>query len=253
MDNANVIKLKSFFENNRKIALGFSGGADSAYLLWAGVHYGADIKPYFVKSSFQPCFELEDAKRLCRELNIELSVIDVDILKIDDVVENTPKRCYFCKKLIFYELRMRALRDGYTVVIDGTNASDDCDDRPGMRAISELGVLSPLRICGITKDELKSLSREAGIFTWDKPSYSCLATRITAGEKISADKLRRIEEGEKILFSMGFSDFRLRLSDNRTKLQITEAQSEKAKSMLCEIKEKLMPYFQEVILDTKYR
>lgn len=247
------MELKEFFELNNKAALGFSGGADSAYLLWAGVHYGADIKPYYVKSAFQPEFELADAKKLCAELGLGLEIIDLDVLALPEIALNLPERCYYCKRAIFSALRERAAADRYGVIIDGTNASDSYDDRPGMRAIRELGVLSPLRDCGITKQKLRELSREAGVFTWNKPSYSCLATRIAQGEEITGEKLSVIEAGETFLFQAGFSDFRLRLNNGKAKLQVKAEQAEKAKKMLPEIKSELSEFFSEVTLDTEYR
>ena len=109
-------------------------------------------------------------------------------------------------------------------MIDGTNASDDAADRPGMRALEELSVRSPLRECGLTKGEVRRLSKEAGLFTWDKPAYACLATRIPAGEEITREKLQKTEAAESLLFSLGFSDFRVRLLGGRAMIQLPEGQ-----------------------------
>ena len=135
--------LSQFFQRCPKAALGFSGGVDSAYLLYAAVENGAQVQPYFVKTAFQPQFELEDARRLCAQLGVELSVLDLDILNVPQVAENPADRCYFCKKALFGRLKEQAQQDGYTVLMDGTNASDDAGDRPGMRALGELSVRSP--------------------------------------------------------------------------------------------------------------
>ena len=185
--------LEDFFARHPRTALGFSGGTDSAYLLYAGLSLGADVRPYYIKTQFQPEFELADASRLARELGVELVVIEADILAADTVAENPPERCYYCKRTLFSLLAERAASDGYTELLDGTNASDDPGDRPGTRALAELGVLSPLRDCGVTKAEVRRLSREAGLFTHDKPSYACLATRIPAGRRIEPEALRRID------------------------------------------------------------
>ena len=155
------MKLKEFFEKYPRVALGFSGGVDSAYLLYAGKKYGADIRPYFIKTAFQPEFELRDAHRLTEELGIELTVVEYDILAETQVAQNPPNRCYYCKSALFGALKQQALKDGYEILLDGTNASDDASDRPGMKAIREMKVLSPLRECGLTKDEIRILSREA--------------------------------------------------------------------------------------------
>ena len=143
--------LTEFFHEHPKAALGFSGGVDSSFLLWAGRQAGADIHPYYIKTAFQPEFEYQDALRLCRELGAELTVLELDALADPRVTANPANRCYFCKVGLFGTLARRALADGYTVLLDGTNASDDAGDRPGMKALQELQVLSPLRLCGLTK------------------------------------------------------------------------------------------------------
>ena len=147
------MELKEFFQQCPKVALGFSGGVDSAYLLYAAVEHGAQVRPYFIKTQFQPQFELEDAKRLAAQLAVEeLTVLELDVLQVPHVAENGPDRCYHCKRALFGRLRDQALADGYTVLIDGTNASDDAGDRPGIRALGEL--FCPfllLRECGSCK------------------------------------------------------------------------------------------------------
>ena len=205
------MELKEFFRQCPRVALGFSGGVDSAYLLYAALEHGAQVKPYFVKTAFQPRFELEDARRLCAQLGVELTVLELDVLAVPCVAENPPDRCYHCKRALFGRLRQQALADGYTVLIDGTNASDDAGDRPGMRALGELSVRSPLRECGITKAQVRALSKEAGLFTWDKPAYACLATRVPTGEAIAPETLQKVEAAEEALFSLGYSDLRVRV------------------------------------------
>ncbi len=247
------MELKDFFKANPKVAIGFSGGADSAFLLYAGMNCGADIKPYYVKSAFQPEFELEDAKRLCNELGMELTIIDLDVLCSSEIVSNPKNRCYYCKQRIFGAIWNQAKADGYNILIDGTNASDSSTDRPGMQALCELEVKSPLRDCGITKDELRALSREAGLFTWNKPSYACLATRIPTGEAITADKLERVEAAENEMFKMGFSDFRIRFRDGKAVVQVPVAQLEKAAAEWDQITAKIKRFFSEIVLDQNGR
>ena len=245
--------LQEFFTEHPKAALGFSGGVDSSYLLYAGIKAGADIRPYFIKTAFQPEFELEDAKRLCAQLGAELYIIELDALANPDVVKNPANRCYYCKTGLFGTLQQRAKADGYTVLLDGTNASDDAGDRPGMKVLEEQHILSPLRICGLTKSDVRRLSKEAGLFTWDKPAYACLATRIPAGEKITAEKLKAIDESEAVLFAMGFSDFRVRLRDGGALLQFTEEQQRRAQEMLGEITTELLKHFETIKIDLKAR
>ena len=192
--------LTEFFHQNQKAAIAFSGGVDSAYLLYAALQSGADVRAYYVKSAFQPQFELDDARRLAETLSADMRVLDVDILADETVAANPPDRCYHCKRRIFSAIASAAAADGYTLLLDGTNASDDAGDRPGMRALRELSVRSPLRECGLTKPEIRRLSREAGLFTWDKPAYACLATRVPAGERLTAEKLENTERAEDFLF-----------------------------------------------------
>lgn len=246
-------RLNAFFREHPKAALGFSGGVDSAYLLWAGIQAGAQIRPYLIKTAFQPAFELEDARRLAGQVGVELTVIELDILENPQVAANPQNRCYFCKKTLFGALKRRAAEDGIPVLLDGTNASDDGADRPGMRAIAELEVRSPLRECGLTKAQVREASRRAGLFTWNKPAYACLATRIPAGRAITAGLLEKAERGEEALMQMGFSDFRLRLFGEAARLQFPAGQMEKAVGQREAILKALHPWFHTVLLDLQER
>ena len=245
--------LLAFFKENPKAALGFSGGVDSSYLLYAGVQAGADIHPYYIKTAFQPQFELDDAERLCAQLGVPLTVLELDVLKNEAVTANPPDRCYHCKTALFGALSARALADGYTLLLDGTNASDDAGDRPGMRALKELHVCSPLRECGLTKAEIRRLSREAGLFTWDKPAYACLATRIPSGDAITAEKLLATERAEAFLFSLGLTDFRVRNYHGAARLQFPEAQLNAVLARRAEILQELKKDYPAVLLDLEVR
>lgn len=247
------MNLKEFFAENKKIALAFSGGTDSAFLLWAAREYGADVMPYFVNSPFQPDFELEDARRLTRELGSHLRVVQANPLDNPFIVRNAPDRCYHCKNAVFSAIVDAAHADGYSFVIDGTNASDDAGDRPGMRALAEMGVVSPLRICGIDKTTVRELSKKAGLFTAKKPSYACLATRIPTGTAINKSDLGRAQRGEKILQAMGFFDFRLRVHAESAVLQLTEADTMLFLQSRGQIIERLSADFSAVYLDVKPR
>jgi len=245
--------LQDFFQENRAVALGFSGGVDSSYLLYAALHCGVKVGVYYVRSAFQPRFELEDARRLASGLGADLNILDVDVLSDAAVTENPPDRCYFCKQRIFSAISSAALADGYTMLIDGTNASDDAGDRPGMRALRELSVRSPLRECGLTKAEIRRLSREAGLFTWDKPAYACLATRIPPGEAITAEKLERTERAEDFLFSLGLTDFRVRTLGNAAKIQVPSAHMAQVVALRPRILRELKKDYEAVLLDLEAR
>ena len=245
--------LEQFFQENPRCALGFSGGVDSAYLLYAGVKAGADIKPYFIKTAFQPAFELADAQKLAEGLGVEVTVLELDALADPRVAANPADRCYYCKQNLFRTLKDRAIADGYPVLLDGTNASDEAGDRPGMRALAELSVRSPLRECGLTKAEIRARSREAGLFTWDKPAYACLATRVPAGEAITADLLARVEGAEDALFRLGYTDFRVRVFHSAARLQLPRGQMERAGREAEELRQALKPYFTPILLDLEGR
>lgn len=245
--------LQEFFKEHSKIALGFSGGVDSSYLLYAAVKAGADVRAYFVKSVFQPEFELEDAKKVAAFCGTDITILHVDVLQSEIVAENPPDRCYHCKQRIFGTILEQAARDGYHTIIDGTNASDQADDRPGMKALQEMEVLSPLRLCGLTKQDVRDLSREAGLMTWDKPAYACLATRIQTGERITEEGLAQVEKAEDALRQMGFSDLRVRKRGELGLVQVPEAQLPDAQNREGEIRNALQPYFQKVEIDEKGR
>ncbi len=248
-----LMELQSFFAQNPKVALGFSGGVDSSYLLCAGLRCGADVRAYYVKTPFQPQFELDDALRLAAGLGAAVTVLEPELLCRDQVASNPADRCYHCKKALFSALRERALRDGYPVLIDGTNASDDPGDRPGVRALRELEVHSPLRECGLGKQEIRRLSRREGLFTWDKPAYACLATRVPTGRRITPGLLARIEKAEDALFSLGFTDLRVRVYGDAARLQLPPGQLQRALECRGEITAALRPYFYPVLLDMEGR
>ncbi|MDO4292963.1 MAG: ATP-dependent sacrificial sulfur transferase LarE [Eubacteriales bacterium] len=245
--------LQDFFAEHPKVAIAFSGGVDSAYLLYAAKRYAKKVRAYYVKSEFQPQFELDDAIRLAEELKADLQILRLDVLAVPRVSDNPSNRCYYCKKAIFSGIIRAAAADGFSVLLDGTNASDDAGDRPGMKALRELSVLSPLRECGLTKSMVRQLSREASLFTWDKPAYACLATRIPTGEKITAKKLEATEIAENFLFSLGFTDFRVRSQDGNAKIQLPEDQLAMLLEHRREILQKLGQYYKSVVLDLAVR
>ena len=222
--------LKDFFEQVPKAAAAFSGGTDSAFVLWAARKYGCDIHAYYVKTAF-----------------------DMDILSVPEAEENGPERCYYCKWAIFTCLREAAQAGGYSVILDGTNASDDAGDRPGMRALRELEVRSPLRECGLTKAEVRKRSEEAGLFTWKKPAYACLATRIPTGTRIRTRDLERVEQAENAMSELGFRDFRVRLHGDGARIQVTGEQMQIAFEKRKQICDKLGRLFPAVLLDLDER
>ena len=245
--------LRAFFETHPRLALAFSGGVDSSYLLYAAMACGCDVRAFYARSAFQPDFEFRDAQRLAEQLSAAMTVVPLDVLAVEAVRANPANRCYYCKQAIFTALLDAARERGYSAIMDGTNASDDAGDRPGMKALAELEVLSPLRLCGVTKAEVREYSRRAGLFTWDKPAYACLATRIPSGTPIEADTLRRVEGAEGALFELGYSDFRVRVFHGAARLQLPSAQLERAAREREKVRGALAPYFDTILLDLKDR
>lgn len=246
--------LEEFFRDCPRAALAFSGGTDSAFLFWAAKEYGCDVHAYYIKTAFQPEFELQDARRLAEQLGLPMTVVDLDVLAVPGAAANGAERCYYCKQALFTALWKRARADGYTVLLDGTNASDDAGDRPGMRALRELEVRSPLRECGLMKAQVRQLSRDAGLFTWDKPAYACLATRVPTGTPITQEALQKVERAEDAMMRLGFSDFRVRLTkDGSARLQLTADQIADAVQRRSEILSALGEDFPAVLLDLQPR
>jgi len=243
------MELKTFFTENPRFAVAFSGGVDSSYLLYAAKTFGCEVKAYFVKTPFQPQFEFDDASKMAYMLSVPMAVDTIDVLNNPDVTQNPVDRCYHCKIAVFNAIVEHAARDGYTLVCDGTNASDDAGDRAGMRALDELGIRSPLRECGLTKKEIRSLSCEAGLFTHDKPSYACLATRIPTGTPITEELIAKVEQAEQALHTLGFSDFRVRYMDGNAKIQITDSQFRNIIEKRKKVVDALSPYFKDIFVD----
>lgn len=248
-----MMKINEIFEKNPHAAIAFSGGVDSAYLLYEAVKYADKVCAYYVKTDFQPQFELDDALRLAKELGAEMKILTVDILAEKAVADNPLDRCYYCKRKLMSVIWAAAEKDGYPAVFDGTNASDQCADRPGMRALAQLHVLSPLRMCGLTKEQIRQRSKEAGLFTWNKPAYACLATRILSGQPISKRLLVRTQRAEEMLASFGFTDFRVRTVGETARIEVTEEELPLLLKNRKEISERLLQEYEAAVLDLEVR
>lgn len=245
--------LQEYFNANPKGALALSGGVDSAYLLHCAQAAGAQVQPYFAETQFQPAFERRDAAQLCSGLGLPLKVLALDVLADAQVRRNPPERCYYCKRKIFSAIAAAAAQDGYRLLWDGTNASDAVMDRPGMRALQELQVQSPLRLCGLTKAQIRAGAKAAGLPVWDKPAYACLATRVQPGMRITAENLARIERVEQALFTLGFRDFRVRQRGDTALLQLPQAQLPRALEQRKALLQALRAEFSAAVLDLEAR
>jgi len=203
-------KLVDFIAKKGRVAVAFSGGVDSSFLCYAAYEaLGKNAVAVTIVSPMLSKRELDDAKKVAVGIGIEHVLIEENIID-EKVAENPKDRCYFCKKLEFGAIMGAARERGIDTVLDGTNTDDESDYRPGMKALRELGVLSPLREVGLSKTEIRELSRLADIPVWDKPAFACLASRVPYGQKITREILLKVERGEEILRSFGFEQFRLR-------------------------------------------
>lgn len=241
--------LKEYFSYNPEIAIAFSGGTDSAYLLYMAKQYAQRVEAFYAHSAFQPNFELEDAKKFCTKYHIPLHIVELDILANHNIRENNGDRCYYCKQSIFEALIQASTQQGFSLLADGTNASDQYKDRPGMRALEELRISSPLRICNLTKKEVREASENLQLFTAYKPSYSCLATRIETGVPITISQLDCIEQCENYLYQLGFSDYRTRLYHDSIVIQVPEHQFLRILEFRNEILMIFMQFHKRVYLD----
>lgn len=179
---------------DERYGLAFSGGCDSSLLLAAMRRAGLDVKAYMVMTAFQAPFELDDARRVVEETGAEFELMRADILAQPEVCANPSDRCYLCKRFIFGQVLAAMERDGRRVLLDGTNASDDPANRPGFRALAELGVRSPLREAGFTKNDVRAASRAISLSTADKPNFSCFATKVTQGRPLTRESLDAVAQ-----------------------------------------------------------
>jgi len=219
--NEKLKRLEEYLANLGKLAVAFSGGVDSTFLLKvAHIVLGDDVMAITVNGAIHPGWEIESSKEIASRIGVRQILLDMDIFGNELIVSNPPDRCYHCKLAIFSMIKKTAKGYGIDNVADGSNIDDAGDYRPGMRALKELGILSPLRDAGLGKEEIRILSMELGLPTWDKPALSCLATRIPYNTRITEETLSMIESGEDFLRGLGFSQIRLRHLGNLAKIEV---------------------------------
>ena len=205
-----------------KVAIAFSGGVDSAFLLKAAIEAigRENVLAITVQSQVITNAEMKDVETLVKLLNAKHLVIKMDILSLSEFKTNPPERCYFCKKHIFEQIMKSASQEGFNTIIDGTNVDDEGDFRPGIKALRELEIKSPLKDCRLTKKDIRELSEKLGLPTHDKPSLACLASRIPYGEEITAEKLQKTAKAEEYLKSQGFKQLRVRCHGSVARLEL---------------------------------
>ncbi len=213
--------LLDYIKTFGRLTVAFSGGVDSTLLLYAAKQaLGSNVLAVTADSYLFPERELEGTVQFCTEHGIRQLILEVEELKIDGFGENPPGRCYLCKKHLFQTFLNASKEQGIDAVAEGSNLDDEGDYRPGMKAIAELGIISPFRKCSFTKQEIRALSKQLGLEVWDKPSYACLASRFVYGEPITREKLKMVEKAEQLLLDLGFGQERVRIHGTMARIEV---------------------------------
>lgn len=236
-------KLKGYLADLGKIAIAFSGGVDSTFLLKvAYMVLGDNAIAITVNGAIHPAWEIEESKKIANKIGVRHVVLDINIFENEGIVNNPPDRCYHCKLAVFSMIKEVAKSYGIEKVADGSNIDDVGDYRPGMKALRELGILSPLKEVGLGKGEIRMLSKELGLPTWNKPALACLATRIPYNNRITQEVLSMIDSGEYFLRSLGFTQVRLRHMGNIAKIEVLPEDI----SRVIELREEIVKKLKEI-------
>ena len=214
-------RLTEYLASFGNLAVAFSGGVDSAFLLYAA-HDALGDKALAITATAQsfPKREGDEAAEFCANRGIRQAFVEFDEFSVEGFADNPPDRCYICKKALFTRMLAIAAEEGCMALAEGSNLDDNGDYRPGLRAIAELGVKSPLREIGFTKQEIRDLSEHFGLPTWNKQSFACLASRFPYGDRITDEKLEMVGRAEQLLLDLGFKQLRVRIHGDVARIEL---------------------------------
>ncbi len=238
-------KLNEILKSYEKIVIGYSGGVDSTFLSYiASKVLGENALCVTMVAELHSKREIAESIEFAKEHNLNQKIIEVSIVENDFIKNNPVDRCYHCKTTVFSIIKNVCKENGFNVVVDGTNVDDLQDYRPGLKALDELQVKSPLFEAGLTKNDIRELSKKYGLDTFDKPSFACLASRVPYNTEITKEKLEQVEKCENFLFDKGFKQLRVRHMGNLARIEVSKEERSKFfdEKLLDEIDEKFKSF-----------